>query len=388
MQTGAHRGKTSRPWFHRPTIALIIAAVRIVTGMALTQLIRHYVKPPTGVTPPQNWLASLTRWDANWYSNIARHGYFSLPSHAFYPGFPLLVRLLAPLAGYSGATVVLSWAATWIAIWGLLRVCDHYASAASSDAATLLFAWGPLSLFLVAGYPESLLVALTAWSLYFMTQQKWAAAAILGGVASGILAQGLIIGPCLALTILLSDPHARGWARALGWGLVSEAGFLGYCLYSQLRYANAFIMLRAERTVWRNQLSYPFHAFIRDAHYTFAPHVAASLRIYFAGDVLLGGICVAVILGGAWVCRRRPSLIPPTVMLTLGLVLSSSTSNGATTSLGRFVVFLAPLYVVLATLLLTIPVRVRMIASSQLITLATILGIIYGIMFAVGYRIV
>jgi len=157
MQTGAHRGKTSRPWFHRPTIALIIAAVRIVTGMALTQLIRHYVKPPTGVTPPQNWLASLTRWDANWYSNIARHGYFSLPSHAFYPGFPLLVRLLAPLAGYSGATVVLSWAATWIAIWGLLRVCDHYASAASSDAATLLFAWGPLSLFLVAGYPESLL---------------------------------------------------------------------------------------------------------------------------------------------------------------------------------------------------------------------------------------
>lgn len=69
-------------------------------------------------------------------------------------------------------------------------------------------------------------------------------------------------------------------------------------------------------------------------------------------------------------------------------MLSSSTSNGATTSLGRFVVFLAPLYVVLATLLDTIPVRVRMIASSQLITLATILGIIYGIMFAVGYRIV
>lgn len=48
---------------------------------------------------PSSWaehcLVSLLRWDALYFNHIGQHGYVYEQEHAFFPGIPLLARMLA-----------------------------------------------------------------------------------------------------------------------------------------------------------------------------------------------------------------------------------------------------------------------------------------------------
>jgi len=61
-----------------------------------------------------------------------------------------------------------------------------------ADAA-IAFAWFPASVFLIAGYPESLFVALVAWTLYFVTRERYLVAAVLAGVCSASRMEGALL---------------------------------------------------------------------------------------------------------------------------------------------------------------------------------------------------
>jgi hypothetical protein len=123
------------------------------------------------------------RWDSIWFLRVADGGY-SDASAAFYPLYPLLLRLLDPL--FLGHTVLagvaLSLACCCAAFVVLARLAERRLGLDGARRAVLYVALFPAALFLQAVYAESLflLLAVTA----FMLAERgrlWAA-----GVACGL----------------------------------------------------------------------------------------------------------------------------------------------------------------------------------------------------------
>ncbi len=194
------------------------------------------------MTPADGWAYRLLglweRFDTLWYLNIAAHGYDRPAAVVFFPLYPLLIRLLSPLVSSPLiAALCLSTASTFFLLWGFQKLLHlDLPVETTRRALILLLAW-PSSFILFAGYPESLLLALMIWSVYFARQGRWWLAGWLGLLAGLTKAAGVGIAIPLAVIAwrqrswktwpgaicLLAPPVFAAVIKASGHSLASDA---------------------------------------------------------------------------------------------------------------------------------------------------------------------
>src|ERR1019366_5058939 len=121
------------------------------------------------------------RFDTLWYIQISRHGYDNPMATVFYPLYPSLIRALSFITHSElFAALLLSTAGSFFLFWGALRLIElDYAPPTAFRALLLWVAW-PASFAFFAGYPDSLLCALTVWAIYFARSGRWLPAGALG----------------------------------------------------------------------------------------------------------------------------------------------------------------------------------------------------------------
>lgn len=156
-----------------------------------------------GMTALGDRTLDLRRWDADWYLKIAEHGYaaagegmtdrFGAASPdgtmAFFPGYPLLVRFLAPIVGggYLAAGLIVSTIAGVAASYGVARLAHHFGGSRRAELlAVALVAGAPMSVVYTLPYPTALLIALSVWTLIAVLERRWWLAALLT-VAAGLV---------------------------------------------------------------------------------------------------------------------------------------------------------------------------------------------------------
>ena len=197
--------------------------------------------PQAALTLHENPLSDRWyRWDAIWYMRVATDGYRTVAyaNHhlnlAFFPLFPLLLH-------------------TWLAFWPFSRVAAalllanlcHLAASyllfmlvrldygpAHARRVVWLLALFPTSLFLFAGYSESLFLLCLVGCCYAVRAHRWWPAALWGGLAAATRPLGVIlVGPLLigwyqaqpgawsfaALAALLRERAGRVPHRAFGF---------------------------------------------------------------------------------------------------------------------------------------------------------------------------
>lgn len=83
-------------------IYALAAATRVVTvGLGIVSYLTtgSYDSSAEIQLAPSSWaehcLVALLRWDALYFNHIGEHGYIYEQEHAFFPGIPLLARMLA-----------------------------------------------------------------------------------------------------------------------------------------------------------------------------------------------------------------------------------------------------------------------------------------------------
>jgi hypothetical protein len=178
----------------------------IVAGTLGHYLLSHtatgYPADPGGV------LSYWATWDGGWYSKIATVGYFGFmwPSSTnFFPFFPLLLRgpvLLGAGAAITG--VVISLAASLLALYFLYELARDYFDRDVARAATLALAFFPTAFYLNAVYTEALFLALALGSLWAARLHgNFVLAASLGCLASATRNVG----------VFLLLPLAHEWFR-------------------------------------------------------------------------------------------------------------------------------------------------------------------------------
>jgi Gpi18-like mannosyltransferase len=143
-----------------------------------------------GQSHPWTWYFLFK--DSGFYLSIAQVGYPAalhdpqIARTAFFPFFPLLIRLASYLTGgnypVAGLIVsVLAGAASAVGVWALAaRVCDRRVA----DRAVALYCFFPGAMTFAMLYSEPLSVALAAGALLALVNRRWLLAGIIGAAGT------------------------------------------------------------------------------------------------------------------------------------------------------------------------------------------------------------
>jgi hypothetical protein len=155
------------------------------------------------------------QWDTLAYMEVSILGYTSQGSSiAFLPLYPLLMRFVAPLVGNNHlASALLISSVCFIATLILLYelVLDVFKDAKLAFLTVLAFLVFPTSFFMLAGYTESLFLAIVLGFWLAARRRRWGLSALLAGLATLTRLQGLVLSPTLLWMMfasLLPNPSA------------------------------------------------------------------------------------------------------------------------------------------------------------------------------------
>src|SRR5215207_86272 len=150
-------------------------------------------------------------WDTISYLGIAILGYRPDASIAFMPLYPVLIRLASPLFGGNHLLAALA-LSTFFCIIALILMYELFAATypqAIARDAVVLFLTFPTAFFLLAGFTESLFIALVLAFWLLARKRRWFLAALVAGLATLTRLQGVILSAVLLwmmLTSLIEQP--------------------------------------------------------------------------------------------------------------------------------------------------------------------------------------
>jgi hypothetical protein len=216
--------------------------------------------PVGDVLEPPGALSYWAHWDGAWYSEIATGGYGERAptSTAFFPLYPLLMRLGTALWGGPALWgVLISLAATLLALFFLYRIAENLYGSRAARTATLALALFPTAFYLNAVYTEALFLALTTGSV-------WAARVrhdlLLAGLLGSLAAATRNIGVIILIPLLfewLRNRREFGLKGLAGPALV-PAGLLAYAAFLWGRFGEPLVFARQQAEHWGREPANPF----------------------------------------------------------------------------------------------------------------------------------
>ncbi|MFZ0547039.1 MAG: mannosyltransferase family protein [Candidatus Promineifilaceae bacterium] len=258
-------------WVWVPLLAFTITRIGIVAVAYISQgiLIEGASTPPYHIRPNNILLDAFgSRWDTGFYLSIADEGYFfqgvDLPSVAFFPLLPLLIRAVAPLIGDNlTAGLLITNVALLVAMMLFYRLVEMQWGKSVAGKAVWYLLLFPTAFFGSAIYTESLFLLTAIGALYFARKGYWESAALLGIAASATRLIGLIVAPMLLLEWSMqrraakTDPEQeRPSLKALLAPILSPLGTAAYMLYLQLAFGDPLAFARAS-AAWDRQPQSP-----------------------------------------------------------------------------------------------------------------------------------
>lgn len=355
--------------------------------------------PPRPITLQRLVLPWLS-WDGWIYVNIAQHGYSALGQTAFFPLYPLAMRVVAlGMGGHTAlAGLLVANASGFLAYGILLLLVEREAGPVAARRTLLFLLCFPTSFFLVAAYTESLFLLLSAGAFFALRRHAWLAAGALAALATLTRPVGILLLLPLGAEALRgwwsedrpaedapdeTDSCSAGGARkrlAVSSVLRIEAGFVlpiaalaGYCGYLGARFGHPLGFLAAEGGMWGRRASWPWDSFVRSgvAVLRDPPNFALPAAL----DIILMALFIALVV---LVARRLP--LPYTLYAAASLVLivmlpMHRENWGALSSNKRFMVDVFPLFMVLGM------ARPRRWIEPLTVLLALVLQILLTVVF-------
>jgi hypothetical protein len=397
---GARAEAVADAWRALWASRLLVWAVAVAAVLAFGLSGRAHDFDPAGVTTPFGAVgdalaAPFGRWDSVWYLAIAGSGYGDGAREAFFPLYPLLVRI----AGAPLGSVLVGGALASTALLGVALVLLHRLVALDHDRAVarnavLVTALFPMSFFFSAVYSESLFLALSIGAVYAARRERWAWAGALGALAAMTRSAGVVLLVPLALIYLWDDGRPRLRTRrplradVLWLGLV-PLGLAAYCAFLALQGLDALAPFHAQE-VWFRSFAGPFGgvwdgtvAAVQGArqllsgartpvYFTAAggdPFLVARHNIELFAWLVLGAVAVAGVL------RRLPAAYGAYLLVALALPLSYPVGPQPLMSLPRFLAVLFPLAIWLALWMTGRAWRERLVVAASAAGLAVYTGI-------------
>jgi hypothetical protein len=349
---------------HEVVVDVLVPFLASRLGLVLVGYLATNIVVPSPSVPAE-WLRPtghpivdvLMHWDAHWYLEIVRNGYrvegASLPGSsfigdaqsaiAFFPLYPMLGRGVAALLGLGGSDVGRAMALLLVSNAALLggaivlhRFLKELYSRAVAARAVLLLLVFPTTVFLSAGYPESLFLALSVVAFHEAWHGRWWTAGLAGAAVALARPFGIVIVLPLALELAMAY-RGRDLLRPRSLSLALPFVGLGAWLtFLALTFGDPFAFARVQ-TGWDRDFGLPWTTFQRFFDEPLTVHRGLQSAVDLSGGIL--AVALAVV-GWRWL---RPS---HAALLTL--VVVSILATGSLLSIWRFLGSLFPIFILLA----------------------------------------
>ncbi len=201
----------------------------------------------------EKFVQSLANWDGMHYLSIARNGYTQNFQYAFFPLYPLVVRIISIITqNFLISAVLISIVSSYLAInvfYGLAKTDLKEKVAAKAVFYMLIF---PTSFYLLMSYSEGLFILFVMLSFYYLKKKKILFSVIFASLASATRLAGLAVVLALMVDILSNHSlHRKKWLI-----LIAPTGFLSYCLYLFSKTGDPFYFLTSQLH-WMRSLAMP-----------------------------------------------------------------------------------------------------------------------------------
>lgn len=244
----------------------------------------------------QSFAPLWMHWDTRHYIGIAQDGYVAVGDErlrlVFFPLYPALMRLTAPLAGgnvfYSGVGVSLACAALSAALVYDLAYMHGGRETAARAAAYFLLC--PLSVFLCCAYTESLFICLTLLSVCLLRRGRPWLAALCGMLSALTRMPGVIVAGMMIIALLGRIPKRTFTLRAVlacaAQVLIVFSGLFVYWMINWLVTGDPMTYLVYQKENWYQEAGSFWGSTANTMHY-FLDTIGDSDWLYTWGFQLL-----------------------------------------------------------------------------------------------------
>jgi hypothetical protein len=326
-------------------VLVIFAASRLVViiGINVGTLLVPATNPGKWDAGPA-WYHRLLRWDAGWYASIIRDGYrysddASVPgSTVFYPLYPLVSSGLKSLLGIDEYWALLLVANVASLVAALLMT--KFVIEELGDEIALLslafFSFFPSSLFLSAGYTESLCFVFILLGLMLLTRKKFVLASVSAGLSLATRSTGIVMIPVVLWEMWCREPLPlpRLLPRMALYGVLAASGLVLFMAYLGIRFGHP-MAFAAGQQAWH------------DGTFLDRLVLAATLGPFRHFNWRSGGWFLCFLVLTIWSFRH---LRFPVSLYALGTLMLPYLTLGITDSMNRFVLMCFPAFMCLGVL--------------------------------------
>jgi hypothetical protein len=314
---------------------------------------------------------AFARYDSGHYEGIAWSGYAPVAGGrsniAFFPVYPLLIRLVGRLFGRQHANYYLSGiAVAWVCFVLAMVVLYHLArldlSRPRAERAVLLTAIFPFSFFFGVAYSESTFLLFAVLAFYWFRTRRWIPGGLSGALATATRVPGILMLPALAwIAWREAQPTRRDRIGAIAALVLAASGFGAYCFYIYQLTGNPLEWAATIRRWEYYPGGAPWMAGVRLVGRLIThPYAYLTTDRMAPYDTLYGVAGILFILAIPFVWRRFGAGYGLFMALNLWLPLSSGVFEGV----GRYCSVLFPCFIWLAT------IRSRFLSNALLVVFA------------------
>jgi len=363
-------GPTHRDWwFPFAAFIAIAGAVILLSVTAHARLSPMHVRHRN--VQGHGWYHAFTWWDGWWYTGIARHGYrfFSLDRQspvAFFPAYPLLMRLIGPaVGGVVRAGIGLTVASGLAAAVLFHRWCVQQFGLRTARIALLLLLLYPFAFYLMgAVYGDALFLAAALGAFVALEHDR----PVLAGLAAALATATRPVGLALILGLWVVALDRKGllggrWARRPGrphsWPdlrrrftpadaglLLAPAGLASFCAFLWIRFGRPFAFLdTAGARGWDQPPG--FHTWLK-VHWVKAMWHGPWMSGH-VGHLALNALATVIVV--AFIPRVFRRLGPGYGVFVVVAVILTAVSTKDFVGMGRYTLAAFPCFAVAAELL-------------------------------------
>ena len=316
-----------------------------------------------------HFIWSFGNFDGVHYLGIAKDAYAYQFTQAFFPLYPILIRLgsIFTLGSYLVSALLISNIAF---LFGLIifykLVKENYDQKIAFWSSIFLLTF-PTSLFFGSVYTEGLFFLMIVVSFYLIEKNKLLAASIIGSFASATRFVGVFLSIALSLA---AKKNKRSFStNELLPILVVPVGLLAYIAYLQLEFSNPLYFLTSQQ-IFGQERSTTEIILLPQVIWRYAKILATTggLPFFNASFELLSTAFALLMLTAAYFKRLKISWL---VFSLLAII--TPTLTGTLTSMPRYILIAFPIYVTLA-LTLNLPSKIIFtVISTALLVITTML---------------
>ena len=329
-----------RHWWLAPLTVFIIWRISLeIIGQSFFSLSGAPLSPWDGLPYPPLW----ARWDSGWYASILNYGYAlrspgTMANVTFFPLFPLIwkfIEIIAHLKGFIAALLV-SNILTLLSFTIFFRWVEKQWNKLVAIKSLVALAIFPTSFFFISAYSESTLFLLVVSMLLFSFKKQWLYATLAVALAGAARPTGILLWPLLAWLWWSNYPNRpKPYRELFAILLIPPLGLILFSLHLYFRTGNPLAWLSGQANAGRGLVS------------PFALLWAYTKNILTRGDYWLKHLVEMMALFFVIILIPKLKKIHPAYAFYAILNIIPSLLSNTLTSLQRFVLVIAPLFVVI-----------------------------------------